>query len=108
MPRTHHAASAYRLACGCLAEYTGVISRNASSREILCATCWRPTVITFRYPPGRLSCTATCVADKPGGGVIRARCCLTPGHDGNKHFDAAVELWYELPERLAAGRKGKT
>lgn len=106
MPRTHHAASAYRLACGCVAEFTGILSGSARERELLCASCRAPTVITFRYPPCRQSCTVTCVADKPGGGVTRARCCLPRGHDGSRHFDESVSLWYELPRRLASRQGG--
>lgn len=108
MPRTHHGASTYRLGCGCLAGLTGVPPAGGCQLPILCATCWQSTVIAFRYPPERTACAVTACADKPGGGVTRARCCLPPGHDGNKHFDAFAQLWYELPSRLAAGRKGRT
>lgn len=107
MPRTHHGANAYRLSCGCVTALTGV-TRGTWEQDLLCALCCQSSVIAFRYPSGRVSCAVTCVAGKPGGGVTRARCCLLAGHDGNTHFDASVELWYALPGRLAAGRKGKT
>lgn len=106
MSRTHHATCAYRLSCGCIAEYNSFPAERKKSL-VLCGACGESSAIKYRYPEDNLSCHVTCRADKTGSGNIRVRCTEDPGHEG-KHFDASVRIEFEPPSRLRSGRNGNT
>jgi hypothetical protein len=105
MSRTHHATCAFRLSCGCIAEYNSF--PEAKRPTVLCGNCGESATIDFRYPDDSLSCHITCRADKPDGGNVRVRCSKSTGHDG-VHYDKSVHLEFIIPGKLKAGRQGNT
>lgn len=106
MSRTHHAVCAFRLSCGCIAEYNSY--PEAKRPTVLCANCGDSATIDFRYPDDADSCHVTCRADKPGRGNVRVRCTINTGHPGSLHFDASVQVNFNLPKKLRAGKTGNT
>lgn len=106
MSRTHHAANAYRLSCGCITEFSSVHQvGNLSERySVLCAQCQQPSKILVRYPDG--CCGATCRATGTDGGVIRVWCSLGKRHDESEHYDETVKVHFHLPARLRSSRQG--
>ena len=106
MSRTHHATCAFRLSCGCIAEYNSF--PEAKHPTVLCGNCGESATIDYRYPDDNVSCHATCRANLPdGGGNVRVRCSKPQGH-GGRHYDVSVELKFSVPGRLRAGRQGNT
>lgn len=103
--RTHHATCAFRLSCGCIAEYNSF--PEAKHPTVLCGNCGESATIDFRYPDDNESCHLTCRAENPDGGNVRVRCGKKLLHKG-LHYDPSVELEFELPGKLKAGRYGNT
>jgi len=105
MSRTHHATCAFRLSCGCIAEYNSF--PEAKHPTVLCGNCGESATIDYRYPDANDACHVTCRADKPEGGNIRVRCSKPVAHHG-KHYDESVGLKFTVPKRLRTGRQGNT
>jgi hypothetical protein len=104
MSRTHHATCAFRLSCGCIAEYNSF--PEAKRPTVLCGNCGESATIDFRYPDDNVSCHVTCRADMPRGiGNVRVRCSKDKDHDA-RHYDLSVHLEFDVPGRLRAGRQG--
>lgn len=107
MSRTHHATCAYRLSCGCIAEYNSFPSAGRKNL-VLCGSCGESSSISYRYPDDMTSCHVTCRADNPRtGGNTRVRCSEDKAHKGD-HYDASVGIAFRVPGRLASGRTGTT
>lgn len=106
MSRTHHATCAFRLSCGCIAEYNSF--PEAKHPTVLCGNCGKSATIDFRYPDDSTSCHETCRADRPGGGNVRVRCSEDRDHGGMWHYDESVGLRFRVPGKLKAGRQGNT
>ena len=105
MSRTHHATCAFRLSCGCIAEYNSF--PEAKHPTVLCGNCGDSATIDFRYPDDNVSCHVTCRADRPEQGNVRVRCSKDTGH-AELHYDESVGLAFGLPGKLKAGRHGST
>jgi len=105
MSRTHHATCAFRLSCGCIAEYNSF--PEAKRPTVLCGNCGESATIDYRYPDDNVSCRETCRANRPGGGSVRVRCSKDKSHNG-RHYDESVDLEFSVPGRLRAGRQGNT
>jgi hypothetical protein len=108
MSRTHHAANAYRLSCGCITEFASVqvVGSLAERHTILCRQCGSDTSkILVRYPDN--CCGATCRADSPKGGVVRVWCSLDKRHR-DEHYDETVDVHFKVPARLRSGKIGAT
>lgn len=103
--RTHHATCAFRLSCGCIAEYNSF--PEAKRPTVLCGNCGESATIDFRYPNDSDSCHVTCRSDRPGRGNVRVRCGKKPRHRG-KHFDPSLNLEFTVPGKLKSGREGST
>src|SRR6202000_2131172 len=82
--RTHHATCAFRLSCGCIAEYNSF--PEARQPTVLCGNCGESATIDYRYPDDSESCGVTTRTDRPDGGNVRVRCSKKPSHRGD-HFD---------------------
>lgn len=106
MSRTHHATCAFRLSCGCIAEYNSF--PEAQHPVVLCGNCGDSVTIEFRYPDEGSACHATCRADRPEGGNVKVRCTKKKDHGGSRHYDASVKLKFTVPGKLRSGREGNT
>lgn len=105
MSRTHHATCAFRLSCGCIAEYNSF--PEAKRPTVLCGNCGESATIDYRYPDDSDSCHMTCRADRPEGGNVRVRCTKAPSH-GGRHYDESADLKFTTPKRLKAMKQGNT
>src|ERR1700744_1079550 len=101
MSRTHHATCAFRLSCGCIAEYNSF--PEARRPTVLCGNCGESATIDYRYPDDSESCGLTTRADRPDGGNVRVRCSKKPSHRGD-HFDASVQLNFKPHSKLLSAR----
>jgi hypothetical protein len=102
MARVKTTARAYRLGCGCVHEFASLPA--VSNSPVLCASCHKRTVVSYRYPDG--TCAESCRTDNPKGGVTRVRCTQDKKHAG-RHFDASVEIEYDLPTRIRSVKNGQ-